>query len=62
MRSRQKQIPLGAALLALTMGSVAPGQNRGPWKFAVSGDSRNCGDIVMPAIAQGVRQSRPEFY
>ena len=20
------------------------------WKFAVSGDSRNCGDIVMPAI------------
>src|SRR5580704_2483033 len=24
------------------------------WKFAVSGDSRNCGDIVMPAIAVGV--------
>ncbi len=21
------------------------------WKFAISGDSRNCGDIVMPAIA-----------
>jgi len=25
------------------------------WRFAVSGDSRNCGDIVMPAIAAGVK-------
>ena len=32
------------------------------WKFAVSGDSRNCGDIVMPAIAQGARQNGAEFY
>ena len=32
------------------------------WKFAVSGDSRNCGDIVMPAIASGVRNSGAEFY
>jgi hypothetical protein len=32
------------------------------WKFAVSGDSRNCGDIVMPAIASGVLASRSEFY
>lgn len=23
------------------------------WRFAVAGDSRNCGDIVMPAIAEG---------
>lgn len=33
-----------------------------PWKFAVSGDSRNCGDVVMPAIAAGVKQSRALFY
>ena len=32
------------------------------WKFAVSGDSRNCGDIVMPAIAQGVRRDGAAFY
>jgi hypothetical protein len=32
------------------------------WKFAVSGDSRNCGDIVMPAIAKGVQQNSAEFY
>lgn len=39
-------------------------QNRGgrPWKFAVSGDSRNCGDIVMPAIAAGVHKSGSAFY
>ena len=32
------------------------------WKFAVSGDSRNCGDVVMPAIAADVKQSGAEFY
>jgi hypothetical protein len=32
------------------------------FKFAISGDSRNCGDIVMPAIASGVRKSGAEFY
>jgi hypothetical protein len=32
------------------------------WKFAVSGDSRNCGDIVMPAIAAGVHKSGSAFY
>ncbi|HTR48696.1 MAG TPA: metallophosphoesterase [Verrucomicrobiae bacterium] len=33
-----------------------------PWRFAVSGDSRNCGDVVMPAIAAAVRQSGASFY
>lgn len=33
-----------------------------PWKFAVSGDSRNCGDVVMPAIASRVRQTGARFY
>jgi hypothetical protein len=32
------------------------------WKFAVSGDSRNCGDVVMPAIASAVLQSHADFY
>lgn len=32
------------------------------WKFAVSGDSRNCGDIVMPAIAAGVKGDGAAFY
>jgi Calcineurin-like phosphoesterase len=33
-----------------------------PWKFAVSGDSRNCGDVVMPAIAAAVGKSGASFY
>jgi hypothetical protein len=32
------------------------------WKFAVSGDSRNCGDVVMPAIAAQVAASGAGFY
>ena len=32
------------------------------WSFAVSGDSRNCGDIVMPSIAAGASQNGAAFY
>src|ERR1700688_178008 len=57
---------------ALTKGGGAravPGERQGasaasvtPWRFAVSGDSRNCGDVVMPAIAAGVARDQPSFY
>lgn len=33
-----------------------------PWTFAVSGDSRNCGDVVMPAIARGAHRDQAAFY
>jgi Calcineurin-like phosphoesterase len=32
------------------------------WTFGVSGDSRNCGDVVMPAIAAGVQDHHAAFY
>lgn len=32
------------------------------WKFAVAGDSRNCGDVVMPGIAAGVKADGATFY
>jgi hypothetical protein len=33
------------------------------WRFIVSGDSRNCGDVVVPAIAaHGVKNYAPAFY
>lgn len=32
------------------------------WTFAVSGDSRNCGNVVMPAIAAAVKSNGGEFY
>jgi Calcineurin-like phosphoesterase len=34
----------------------------GTWTFAVSGDSRNCGDIVMPAIGASVRRKGAAFF
>ena len=39
-------------------------QNDSPqtWYFAVSGDSRNCGDIVMPAIAADAKKQNVAFY
>jgi hypothetical protein len=43
-----------------------PGQDPGGkgevWRFVVSGDSRNCGDVVMPAIAAGAKQDSAQFY
>jgi hypothetical protein len=42
--------------------AFAQGPPTAAWKFAVSGDSRNCGDIVMPAIASGVLKSGASFY
>ena len=32
------------------------------WHFAVSGDSRNCGDVVMPTIAAGAIRDQAQFY
>ena len=39
--------------------SEAPGAT---WTFAISGDSRNCGDVVMPAIAAGAQAHDAAFY
>jgi hypothetical protein len=32
------------------------------WRFAISGDSRNCGDVVMAGIAKSVLAHEVEFY
>jgi hypothetical protein len=34
----------------------------GPWRFVVAGDSRNCGDVVMPAIAKSASKDGAKFY
>lgn len=53
-------------VLAFGLASTLAAQNHNSageaWKFAISGDSRNCGDIVMPAIAAHVRADGAEFY
>ncbi len=47
---------------AMAAAASLPAQNSGLWRFAVSGDSRNCGDVVMPAIAAGAAAHHAEFY
>jgi Calcineurin-like phosphoesterase len=47
---------LAGILAAQTQPSAAS------WQFAVSGDSRNCGDVVMPAIAADLMKHNPSFY
>src|SRR2546423_7475187 len=48
-----------ALLLILLVTTTASAQS---WRFAVSGDSRNCGDVVMPAIAAGALANHAAFY
>jgi hypothetical protein len=55
------RITLTVAAFSVASVSAASAQAQ-TWKFAVSGDSRNCGDVVMPAIAVGVKQSGADFY
>jgi hypothetical protein len=54
-------ISLGVALVPVAELAQGGGSNA-PWHFAVSGDSRNCGDVVMPAIAAGVKRDGAAFY
>jgi hypothetical protein len=34
----------------------------GTWHFVVGGDSRNCGDVVMPAVAEAAKSHGAKFY
>jgi hypothetical protein len=51
----------GTLLLAGILAAQTPSSG-GTWQFTVSGDSRNCGDVVMPAIAADVARHHPSFY
>ncbi len=51
-----------AVSAALLPGQSTPAATGSTWTFAVSGDSRNCGDYVMPAIAARVKGEGDQFY
>jgi len=57
--SMKRLLPL---FLVCSLSCLAQTPPEPVWKFAVSGDSRNCGDIVMPAIAKGVLKDGARFY
>jgi hypothetical protein len=51
------------SLFALTSRRVGAQQAaNGTWHFVASGDSRNCGDLVMPAIAETAKKNNASFY
>jgi hypothetical protein len=67
--SRPFHLLAGAIFLCLSSTSgcarqtaAAKGPAAADWTFAVSGDSRNCGNMVMPAIAAGARAKHAAFY
>jgi hypothetical protein len=56
-------VTLLAVFSVVAIASAAePKQNSETWTFAVSGDSRNCGDVVMPAIAADAAKHNASFY
>jgi 3',5'-cyclic AMP phosphodiesterase CpdA len=59
MSGRSLLVVLSVTLAAL---AAAPHRIQDGWTFVVSGDSRNCGDVVMPSIAEGARKASASFY
>jgi len=61
----RRALPLVVFLCSLLAGAQNKTAKPAPaaaWKFAVSGDSRNCGDVVMPTIAADARRQGVAFY
>jgi hypothetical protein len=58
----QRALWVTAAIFIAILGVAPTFSQAQSWKFAASGDSRNCGDVVMPAIAEGVKQDGAAFY
>jgi hypothetical protein len=63
----------GRLILLAAMGALSPvcpihtgaqavAERTSFWKFAASGDSRNCGDVVVPAIAAAVKKDGAVFF
>jgi hypothetical protein len=59
--TKRAAIALSAVVLMMACASYCSAADSA-WHFAVSGDSRNCGDVVMPAIAVGARANQAAFY
>jgi len=52
-------LPIAALAQTATPATTA---SDGSWHFVVAGDSRNCGDVVMPAIAEAAKNNNAKFY
>src|SRR5713101_3223153 len=62
---RTTRLLLTVAIATIPFGAALGSDSSGPpktWTFAVSGDSRNCGDVIMPAIAADAIKHYALFY
>ena len=59
---RHSNLLRSASLLACCLSLASVALADASWHFAVSGDSRNCGNVVMPSIAADVRANHAAFY
>ncbi len=66
MLNARASLPLLTLAAAVLLGFAPPDGGAqtaaSTWTFAVSGDSRNCGDFVLPAIAAKVKAENDIFY
>jgi hypothetical protein len=53
-------VPL--VLLPRWLAAAGPSTDSAVWHFVVAGDSRNMGDVIMPAIAAGAAANHARFY
>jgi len=56
------QAPKPVPTMAYAEGSLAGRPAPATWSFVVDGDSRNCGDLIMPVIAKRAIQKGARFY
>ena len=61
-----RRLILAIALASLSVLAAQRGDTQqtasGTWHFVASGDSRNCGDVVMPGIAETAKKNQAAFY
>jgi len=62
MRAAKANFLIAGVATILAFKLAAAQSPRQTWYFAVSGDSRNCGDVVMPAIASDAKKHNVAFY
>jgi len=58
-----RKLPFAIILGLVSLAArAAESQSPQTWSFAISGDSRNCGNVVMPAIAADALKHNVAFY
>src|SRR5438105_15442473 len=62
MKMIKRVFLLATCCLSVITGAAGQQPAAPSWSFAVSGDSRNCGDVVMPAIAADALKHNVAFY